>query len=227
MPCGILVSWLDQTSALEVEVWRLKHWTTGGFPRTDILKGFNSFEASKVSFPMGQLSCYSDPAKMWGARQTDRPRISWYQISWYLGYQSWEDLLKDGSGDEGRGRISMILTFWLEQFGGDGVLDTLPHNTASWDMDYFRLKVVGRIAEAGESCWSWPFSLEVTHKTPIRGEPSLSLEERNILISKDKGTPRRILINRICQSFLQFTKPIIYLNLSHSSMMVHFLLNKA
>ena len=61
-------------------------------------------------------------------------------------------MLKDGSGDEGRGRINMILTFWLEQFGGDGVLDTLPQNTASCDMDYFRLKVVGRIAEAGESC---------------------------------------------------------------------------
>lgn len=56
-------------------------------------------------------------------------------------------------------------------------------------------------AEAGESCWSWPFSLEVTHKTPIKGEPSLSLEERNILISKDKGTSRRILTNRICQVF--------------------------
>jgi len=203
MSCGILVSWPDQTSAPEVEVWNVNQWTTGGFPRTDILKGFNSFEARRVRCPMGQLSCYSDPARMWGARQTGLGYLGIRaEICWRM-----EAKMREGEG-------SGWLTFWPEQFGSDGVLDTFPHNIAPWDMDCFRLKVVGRIAEAGESCWSWPFSLEVTHKTPIRGEPSLSLERRSILISKDKGTPRRILTNRICQvssSLLNLSYTLTYL----------------
>lgn len=78
-----------------------------------------------------------------------------------------------------------------------------PRNMAPWDIDSFRLKEARKQNSRTVVLIPapTPFPLEVDHKTVRRDAPSPYPQERSILISEDKGTPRRILTIRICYVF--------------------------
>ena len=79
----------------------------------------------------------------------------------------------------------------------DEVQDMLPQNMAPWRTEYFKLKKFEGGRSLSPSPCS-PFFPETGHKALIWEVPSPYLEKRSILISQNKGKPRRILPNRPC-----------------------------
>lgn len=80
----------------------------------------------------------------------------------------------------------------------------VPQNTALWCIEYFEQKELEKRAGAGRSLW--PLLLLILFHLKQPSNPQLRclyLEERSILLCKNKGTPRRILTN-ILLHFLQF-----------------------
>lgn len=79
---------------------------------------------------------------------------------------------------------------------GDSVQDKLLQNMASWHIEHFKLKE-WETTSAGRILWPSP---EAGYKTLKFEVPSLHPEERSVLISGDRGTPRAIGTNRPCCS---------------------------
>ena len=78
----------------------------------------------------------------------------------------------------------------------DGIEDTIYQNMASWHIEYLGPRKFERTAKAGRSlqCFPWPlFPKNSSQNFHVR-VPFSYPQERRILLSEDKGTPRRIWI---------------------------------
>lgn len=98
-----------------------------------------------------------------------------------------------GYGLRGQGDITVRLeSAHTPPLWADGVQDMLPQNTAPWQTEYFKLNEfekhhIKRIF--------WPSS-ETGHKTFCETGPLYARKKGEILISKDRGMPQEIWMNR-------------------------------
>lgn len=110
---------------------------------------------------------------------------------------------------------------WLPGVNG-GPQVTLP---PQWHLGVVSIVSWRRLTEQerreGHSDLPLAFLPETGHKTLMWGAPSLLLEERSILLSEDRGTPRSIRTRRSCYASLSYCTHLILLDVLCSSTTGH------